>query len=396
MKRFLALLLAATMLLALCACGKTEEPTPPDTSSKDAEDTAVTQDTTGEEPEKDIKLGIIFYSKDDSLGQLVYSYLNYAAEVIDGLELQWALGSFDANSQVADAENLIAAGCDGIMALTLDDLAMQQIANVCNENGVYFQVMFRAPSSEETKAILETYDYYVGYAIEDTVATSYQTIEILAEKGISKIAIGTNTHSSTSTMRNSGMESACEDLGIERVAQFDLGSDVSSVQADLQNVLDSYSDIEAVWLMSGSQGIADICVNTLRAHKEATGKTVALMTFDPFDAMAQAFEDGILYGDVGGQAPLCLAAFSAIYNAIDGHPLSEEKVAIQFPFLILTSSEDLDFFENYYNNTEIQLYDEEIIKSMLYHFNPDVDLVELQEFWSSFSMDWIKDEMASR
>lgn len=385
MKKLLAMLLALVMVFALCACE--EEPsgaTPSSPSTTGSED----------QPEsKNIKIGVIFYSKDDSLGQLVYSYLNYAAEHVDGLEVQWALGSMDANSQVADAENLIAAGCDGIMALTVDDLAIQQIANVCNESGVYFQVMFRAPNSEDISAVLEGYDYYLGYAIEDTVATSYHSIEILADDGVSRIAVGTNTHSATSTLRNSGMESACADLNIERIAQFDLGSDVSSIQSDLQNILDSYDDIEAVWLMSGSQGIAEICVNTLRAHKEATGETIGLMTFDPFDGMAQAFEDGILYGDISGQAPLCLAAFASLYNAIDGHPLSEEKVAIQFPFLIVTSSEDLTLFEENYNNPEVQLYDAEIIQSMLYRYNPDVSLEQLQEFWSSFSMDWIKENV---
>lgn len=377
MKKLLAMLLALVMAFSLSACG---------------EDAPASNETAqGGDENKAIKIGVIFYSKDDSLGQLVYSYLNYAAEHVDGLEIQWALGSMDANSQVADAENLIAAGCDGIMALTVDDLAIQQIANVCNESGVYFQVMFRSPNSEDITAVLDSYDYYLGYAIEDTVATSYHSIEILADAGISKIAVGTNTHSSTSTLRNSGMESACEDLDIQRIAQFDLGSDVSSIQSDLQNILDSYDDIEAVWLMSGSQGIAEICVNTLRAHKEATGETVGLMTFDPFDGMAQAFEDGILYGDISGQAPLCLAAFASLYNAIDGHPLSQEKVAIQFPFLIVTSSEDLALFEEYYNNPEVQLYDAEVIQSMLYRYNPEVNLDELQEFWSSFSMDWIKE-----
>ena len=381
MKKLLAALLALVMALGLCACEGSNQPNEPSATGS--------SDPAGETV--DIKIGVIFYSKDDSLGQLVYSYLNYAAENVDGLEIQWALGSMDTNSQVTDAENLIAAGCDGIMALTVDDLAIQQIANVCNESGVYFQVMFRAPDSEDIAAALENYEYYLGYAIEDTVATSYHSIEILADDGISKIAVGTNTHSATSTLRNTGMENACADLGIERVAQFDLGSDVSSIQSDLQNVLDSYDDIEAVWLMSGSQGIAEICVNTLRAHKETTGETIGLMTFDPFDGMAQAFEDGILYGDISGQAPLCLAAFASLYNAIDGHPLSEEKVAIQFPFLIVASSEDLSIFEEYYNNPDVQLYDGEVIRNMLYRYNPDVTLDELQAFWSGFSMEWIRE-----
>ncbi len=375
------------------AAGESETSGADESGTEDAAADNAVSETVSTDP---VKLGVIFYSKDDSLGQLVYSYLNYAAEVIENLEIQWVFGSYDAASQVADAENLIAAGVDGIMCLTLDDLAMQQIANLCNENEVYFQVMFRMPSEEETKAVLDTYEYYVGYAIEDTENTSYETVRIMADRGIEKIGVGGNTHSATSTLRMKGMEKGCEDFNIEVLAQFDLGNDVSSIQSDVQNILDSYSDVEAIWLMSGSLGIADITVNTLKAHQDATGKTVGVVTFDTFEGMAAAFEDDILWGAVGGQAPLCLQAFAALYNAVDGHPLSDEKVELLFPFLVLTDSEDLDLFEQYYNNTEVQIYDEELIKSMLYRYNPDVSLDLLKDLSASYSMDWIKEEINSR
>jgi len=342
------------------------------------------------------KLGVIFYSKDDALGQLVYSYLNHAAKTLGNLEIQWAFGSFSAAAQIADAENLIAAGVDGIMALTLDDLAMQSIAKICNDNEVYFQVMFRMPQSDETKAVLETYKYYVGYAIEDTVSTSTETIRMLADRGIKKIAVGGNQHSATSTLRMQGMREGVQKYGLEIVAEFNIGQDVSSVQSDVQNILDSYPDVEAIWLMSGSQGIADITANTLRAHKASTGKTVGFMTFDTFDGMSQAFADGILYGSVGGQAPLCLHALSAIYNAMDGHPLSEGKVGLKFPFLVLSSSEDLTVFEKYYNNTEVQIYSEELVKSMMYRFNANVTLETLTGLSEAYNMTWIKNEIDSR
>lgn len=415
MKKIIAIIMCIILTFSAvgCAGSNADTDTPDTNTSKEdttesaAEDTtgaeeqagadeAETNDATAEIKTDPVKLGVIFYSKDDSLGQLVYSYLNYAAQVIDNLEVQWVFGSYDAASQVADAENLIAAGVDGIMCLTLDDLAMQQIANLCNENEVYFQVMFRMPSEEETKAVLDTYEYYVGYAIEDTENTSYETIRIMSDRGIKKIGVGGNTHSATSTLRMNGMERGCKDFNIDILAQFDLGNDVSSVQSDVQNILDSYSDIEAIWLMSGSLGIADITVNTLRAHQESVGKTVGVITFDTFDGMAAAFEEDILWGAVGGQAPLCLQAFAALYNAIDGHPLSEEKVELLFPFLVLTDSEDLDLFEQYYNNTEVQIYDEEIIKSMLYRYNPETSLDLLKDLSTSYSMDWIKEEINSR
>lgn len=402
MKRIISIILCIVLTLSMVGCSGGNNIADATDGDGEKESVAVEEAAESEDEEAieistdPVKLGVIFYSKDDSLGQLVYSYLNYAAEVIDNLEIQWVFGSYDAASQLADAENLIAAGVDGIMCLTLDDLAMQQIASLCNENEVYFQVMFRMPSEEETKAVLDTYEYYVGYAIEDTENTSYETIKIMADKGIEKIGVGGNTHSATSTLRMNGMEKGCKDFGIDVLAQFDLGNDVSSVQSDVQNILDSYSDVEAIWLMSGSLGIADITVNTLRAHQESTGKTVGVVTFDTFDGMAVAFDDDILWGAVGGQAPLCLQAFAALYNAIDGHPLSEEKVELLFPFLILTDSDDLDLFEQYYNNTEVQIYDEEIIKSMLYRYNPEVSLDLLEELSTSYSMDWIKEEINSR
>lgn len=415
MKKIIAIIMCIFLTFSAvgCAGSNADTDTPEtntlkeDTTESAAEDTtgaeeqagadeAENNDATAEIKTDPVKLGVIFYSKDDSLGQLVYSYLNYAAQVIDNLEVQWVFGSYDAASQVADAENLIAAGVDGIMCLTLDDLAMQQIANLCNENEVYFQVMFRMPSEEETKAVLDTYEYYVGYAIEDTENTSYETIRIMSDRGIKKIGVGGNTHSATSTLRMNGMERGCKDFNIDVLAQFDLGNDVSSVQSDVQNILDSYSDIEAIWLMSGSLGIADITVNTLKAHQESVGKTVGVITFDTFDGMAAAFEEDILWGAVGGQAPLCLQAFAALYNAIDGHPLSEEKVELLFPFLVLTDSEDLDLFEQYYNNTEVQIYDEDIIKSMLYRYNPETSLDLLKDLSTSYSMDWIKEEINSR
>lgn len=376
MKKVIALILCLACLFSLAAC----------TTVKNG----------GEEGKESFKLGVIFYSKDDALGQLVYSYLNHAAKVLGNVEIQWAFGSFSADAQIADAENLISAGVDGIMALTLDDLAMQSIAKVCNDNQVYFQVMFRMPSSDEVKQLLDTYDYYVGYAIEDTVATSEETIHMLAERGIKKIAVGGNQHSATSTLRMQGMRDGVQKYGLDILAEFNIGSDVSGVQSDVQNILDSYQDVEAIWLMSGSLGMADITANTLRAHQASTGKSVGFVTFDTFEGMSQAFSDGILYGAVGGQAPLCLHAFAALYNAMDGHPLSENKVGLKFPFLVLSSSDDLAVFEKYYNNTEVQIYDESIIKSMIYRFNESVTISTLEGLSNAYSMEWIKEQIDSR
>lgn len=69
MKKVIAIILCLVCLLSLACCGLTED-----------------QETGGEK--SSYKLGVIFYSKDDALGQLVYSYLNNAAKVLGNVEIQ--------------------------------------------------------------------------------------------------------------------------------------------------------------------------------------------------------------------------------------------------------------------------------------------------------------------
>ena len=81
---------------------------------------------------------------------------------------------------------------------------------------------------------------------------------------------------------------------------------------------------------------------------------------------------------------------------MSGHPLSTDKVGLKFPFLVLSSSEDLAVFEKYYNNTEVQIYDDDLIKSMIYKYNKDVTLDTLTRLSTSYSMEWIKEQIDSR
>lgn len=78
-KRVIAMLLAATMLTGLLTgCG-----------SKTETSQAETTEAAAETSEDKLKIGVIFYSKDDALGQSVVSVVDYAAEVLGNVEVEW-------------------------------------------------------------------------------------------------------------------------------------------------------------------------------------------------------------------------------------------------------------------------------------------------------------------
>ncbi|MDO4543588.1 MAG: substrate-binding domain-containing protein [Clostridia bacterium] len=370
MKRFLAFGLALLCAFALTGCG----------GGNDAE----------VDENKPIKIGVIFYGQDDALGKAVYSYMNYAAEVVDNLEVQFCIGAFDAESQRTDAENLIAAGCQGILALPIYDLSTQQIMQVCEQNGVYYMSMFRQPQDETVVEYVNSCEYWLGSSLEDDSATSYEMVKILSELGDTVIGAGSSRNGS-SLARMDGFDKGVSDFGITVCGEFEIGINIESVASDTQNMLDSYPDMQALWSVSAAAGIGETMVNLLRAQRESTGKNVHLITYDTFTGMTEAFQDDILVGAVGGTAPLCIQCLAVMYNAIDGHPLTEEKLQLNFPYLIVTNEEDLNIFETYYGDTTFQVYTEEAIKSMLYRYNPDVTLEGLNELWSSYSIDYLKE-----
>ena len=68
------------------------------------------------------KIGVILYANQDTLGGRIYSLLNDAAKAL-GCEITFALGDYDTTAQLTSAENLIAAGVDGIICLPLAETA---------------------------------------------------------------------------------------------------------------------------------------------------------------------------------------------------------------------------------------------------------------------------------
>ena len=186
LKKTVAMLLVVLMAaFALVSCGApaaSEEPSAPASEAQEsapaADESAATGDQTADTEGK--KLGVIFYSKDDAMGAAVYATLNYAAEAL-GVEIQWDLGKLDPTAQITAAENLIASGCDGILCIPLSEVVTQKVAQLCQENGVYFQICFRTITDEAIKTEVEGYEYYLGECVEDEVNAAKHMVELMAE-----------------------------------------------------------------------------------------------------------------------------------------------------------------------------------------------------------------------
>lgn len=345
----------------------------------------------GETVEEMHKIGVILYGRDDNMGAAIYSYLNHAAEVLKNVELVWDIGAFDVDAQISSTQNLIAAGCEGIICLPMSDDTVAQMSDICKQANVYFSLMFRDITDETIRNDVYQNPYFLGFVREDDAAVAKAMVKELADAGVTHMGVQVMASGNPLSVRNDGMYEGAEEYGITIDAEFPVTSsgDVNGNNTYIQNTLDSYPDVQAIYLTSASIGLGEGAANLLGSLSDPG--SVKLASFDVFDGMSDAFENEILVCAAGGVNPDALFSFMVLYNAVDGNRLSEDVTELYQNFLLVTSSEECKLFEKYVGNTEYQIYTDEQIKNLAVRFNPNVTLKDYEDLMDLYSLEWLQE-----
>lgn len=388
-KKIMALLMTIVVTaVCLSGCGsKAGEGNETDMGgSADTENQTASAEDSQEEVRR--KIGCILYGKDDSMGSTVYSYLNYAAEALN-VDLQWALNDYDEAAQLASCENLVSAGCEGIIFLPINDSAVRLISDYCEENEVYFQMMFRDISDSEIKEAAQANPYYVGTCFENDKETAKELVRILAEDGRTNLGQGKITPGTALSIRNEGFEEGAKEAGAAILADYTAPTD-GSTQAYvtyIENFVNTYPEMNGLLIGSASAGGGETIINTLKSTTEPG--TIKIAGFDTFEGMEAGFEEGYIAALVGGMSPDCLFGFIMLYNAVDQTPLAEGYTVLSQKFIFIKSAEDCATFAKYIDNPEYQIYDAETIRSLCVRYNENASLEDLQALMDQYSLEWV-------
>lgn len=395
--KLMAMLICLAMLaVGITGCGTPAETADTPTDAQESEggdgngsagDAEESMDNGG-----DKTIGVVFYSKTDALGSVVYALVNEAAKTW-GVNVKWEIGGLDNDTQLNSIQNLISGGVDGIMIIPLADAVTQKTSEMCEKAGVYFSLCFRDIIDEDIRKQVIANPYFVGMVFEADYDMGKEMIRLVAEQGCTNAGVGYNSPTVPYEKQvTAGFNEGMEEYGVKKLAEFTLSDsgDVNVSTSNIENFLNAFPDMDVIVSGSASVGVGEASVELLR------GTNVKLATKDFFSGMEEAFNDGTLAAACGGTGPDALYSFAMCYNAVEGTPLSDSYISCQQKYIFLKSAEECQAYEKYFGSDLSHIgdvYSAEYLNSLVKANNESLNEENLQALIDEYSMEWIMEQV---
>lgn len=293
-------------------------------------------------------------------------------------------------TQIQSAENLIAAGCNAIVIVNYSDTMLPKLGQICEENEVYWGLMWRDVISDEVAQVVNNYKYFVGNTREDEIEIAKRLAYRLADAGVTECgvitsAVGDTTHD----MRNEGYDQVCAETSLKRTVESRGDQNAADTMESVEKFLIGYPNLEAIYITGGTSSKLEGALSALDKHNKRGKIKLAVIDFIDADLMKEYLNDGTLFAIAGGHYVDPVFTAAMLVNAVQGNKLSDKPEEIVLPFVDFQSAEDAENYYKYVENDaeKIYAYNDDELKSMLKIFNPDVTVDYLRELAAKYSID---------
>ena len=398
MKKILALLLALAMVLSLAACGgETAEPAEPaDNDAPAAEAPAESNDgpatdAQGRYPAETVKIGFVNYDTTAEQTIVLGEYFDYLDDYLN-FEIVWSESIASPEAEIAFIQSCAAAGCDAIIGY-YNVADVQEVMNLCAENGMYYWGQGNNPNFDHTN------EYYVGSHFSGEAEYNYGwgCIEMLVEAGAHKIAGvsgGKNFGVGLFIDRWQGAMDAIEHYKAEgydielvyEVMGFP-GTD-GTFEAGQAAVLDNpeidglFSSLTALMWIGPMQeaGRFGYDAGDKRIVVAAAGETMS-------EAAIGMFGAGFYVGTATEIIDVFGLSIPMIINAVDGHAEQQrengEGLLVNVGWWKVTNVEDAGYYGSVQGGDNGWAFDADDVKSLLYAYNPDLTHEDFHNLYTS-------------
>ncbi len=376
----------ATLLtmLAVTACGNTEtgqsveETTVTSTDTSDEETGTSSPLATGNESQYDIieeeyKIAWVGWGNTDYIGAGIQSYCEYLDEQMPEVTFVYSdAGLRGSDAMVSEVEALCQSGVDAVIAY----LPSAPMADVCKKYGVWLGAGTNLVSDQELLDYLEESGIWLGYCPHgDEEFEGRSAVETMYEMGDRNfVLIATDPGHPAGDARYKGMKEFLESKDDATILGEYRGADGNQGLADLLAL--HGTNVDAVGKTSASQSHGlEGAVGTLAA---AGVNDAHISVTDVSESAAELFDSGVLAFMNGGDRIDAGVMVVPAINALQGN--YEGPVYLYPNYVQMHSSEDMDDFFQYVENTEIPPFTADELRAWMKCYNPDATNEGFKEY----------------
>lgn len=358
-KKVLSLALAAAMLVMLFAgCGNSaggnDNPGNSDAGAENSEgagpNVGTDVENTGFTPQNKYKIGYNYFGPGSYALTTLANNTDYVVKCF-GSDTQSTSDDFQVDKIVQDVENMISAGCDGLVIWLPADNLYQTVINICNEAKVPFVFSDKVPSDPAIIEACQNSEYFAGAIGPANAEYGSLIAKYALDQGYKSCIISTGAQGDpTDTPRIEAFTNAFE-AGGGKVEQVVFTDSQDNIQPFTENALVAYPDVDFVYGTGSDMGIgaADAIVNQgLNAKVLTSGLDTAILGYLVDESNPVEFVNGDYW--ISG-----LMATVALMNHLDGHTLKDASGKTVFidnimPFQITPDTYD-QFVKTFIDNS---------------------------------------------
>lgn len=388
-KRMLSLGLAAAMSGALLAgCGNAAQENGGSAGSSAEEEGAastggVEVEDTGFTPENTYKIGYNYYGPGAYSITTLANNQEYVIQCF-GSESQSVSDDFQVDKIVQDIENMISAGCDGLIVWLPADNLYQTVINMCEEAQIPYVFADKIPSDPDIIAQLQESEYFAGAVGPANAEYGTLIAEYALDQGYTSCIISTGAQGDpTDTPRIEAFTEAFEAGGgtVEQVVYTD---SMDNMQSYTENALVAYPDVDFVYGTGSDMGIASAAAiqnQGLDAKVLTSGLDSTILEYLVDEENPVEFVNGDYW--VSGTM-----ATVALMNYLDGNPLRDAEGNMVFVDDIMPFQVTADTYEQFKATfIDNPCYSAAEIQAMNGKYNPDFNYDAFMSVIDNYSLE---------
>ncbi|MCD8331193.1 MAG: substrate-binding domain-containing protein [Oscillospiraceae bacterium] len=359
-KKFLALFLAAAMLLALAACG----------GSGDSGDEGGSSGGTA------YYIGYNTWGSGSAVFDIMATIAEQALEDAYGCDSSRSIDNNQADTELENIQNFIAAGVDGILMQTCATTILPQAASECAAAQIPFVLSTFTGEEEDRAEVSESNEYYVGAVSSDMYAEGYLIGQQAIEDGMTTaVLIGGNVGDEHFDTRVEGFTQAFVTEGGGTILNEARCSSPAEGQEKASAMLSAYSEADMIYVMQGSY-----VPGSVSAMSTLSLEMPIYVTNADGDCI-DYIRDGTIVAATSGNELVGAVAAALLINYLDGNQILDDEG--NPPELVMTGfivdQDNVDDFETIYTDDDGP-YTVEVLQSLLVRNDSSVNYDTFVDF----------------